>query len=155
MYRIIVMLNNYPELIVESKDFTNEDTIHIKHTHKGDEISPEFFLKNLSPIGKSIAIIFDDLDQPMNHWIIWNIPPIGIIPGNLPEDKILPNLGNAKQRSRYRGPNPPKGITHKYQFSIYILDCELLININSNKKQLLKAMEGHILQYGFINCYYE
>jgi Raf kinase inhibitor-like YbhB/YbcL family protein len=85
----------------------------------------------------------------------WNILAVGIIPKNLPKENILPDLRNAIQKSKYRGPNPPKGIRHKYQFNIYVLDCELTINKNSNKKQLEKAMEGHIIQYGFINGYFE
>jgi len=91
----------------------------------------------------------------MNHWIIWNLPAVNIIPENIPKENILVNSGNAKQRSQYRGPNPPKDIRHKYQFNIYVLDCELELDTNADKKQLVKAMEGHILQYGFIYGYYE
>jgi phosphatidylethanolamine-binding protein (PEBP) family uncharacterized protein len=78
---------------------------------------------------------------------------------NIPEGKILPELGNAMQgvgygRFKYRGPKPPKGTQHKYYFNIYILDCELTIK-NSRKKQVVKAMKGHIIQYGFIDGYFE
>ena len=119
------MNNIYLELKIECNGLKNGETFPLRYTHRGEEISPEFILKNLTTEGKTITIIFDDLDHPMNHWIIWNIPAMDIIPENLPEDKILSNLGNAIQRSKYRGPNPPKGIRHKYQFNIYVLDCEL------------------------------
>jgi Raf kinase inhibitor-like YbhB/YbcL family protein len=145
----------YKELIVRCRDLRNGDTFPIKYTHRGDEISPEFILKNLSQSGKTIAIIFDDLDHPMHHWRIWNIPAISIIPENLLGDKILSDLGSKVPNNKYRGPNPPKGIRHKYQFNIYVLDCELIIKNNSNKKQLVKSMEGHIIQYGSIYGYYE
>lgn len=146
--------NNF-ELLVECNGIKNGEIIPKKYTHRGEEISPEFILKNLSPMGKSISIIFDDLDQHTNHWIIWNIPAINIIPENLPKDKILSDLGSAIQKSRYKGPNPPKGIRHKYQFSIYVLDSALNIKNNSSKMELERAMEGHIIQYGFINGFYE
>jgi len=148
------MDGNIPELIIECNGLKNGGTFPLKNTHRGEEISPEFILKNLTPNGKTIAIIFDDMDQPMNHWIIWNIPLMEIIPENIPEDKILPKFKNARQRSKYRGPNPPKGIKHKYQFNIYILDCELKSK-NYSTNQLKVAMEGHIIQYGFINGYFE
>jgi len=148
------MENIYPELIIECDGFTNGDTFPIKYTHRGEEQSPEFHLKNLSVNAKSITIIFDDL-QAMNHWNIWNIPPLDIIPGNLPGDKDLAILGNAKQRTKYRGPNPPKGVEHKYQFSFFVLDCELKVGGNANKQQLIKAMQGHIVQYGFLCGFFE
>jgi len=158
------MVNNYPELIVECNDLRNGDKIPLKYTGRGDDISPEFILKNLFSNGKTIAIIFDDLKFPIlgtyNHWVIWNIPAMDIIPGDIPKGKILPNLGNAMQgigygRYKYRGPKPPKGTQHEYQFNIYVLDCELNIKNNSRKKQLLQAMESHIIQYGLINGYFE
>jgi Raf kinase inhibitor-like YbhB/YbcL family protein len=149
------MENIYPELIVNCSDLRDGDTFPIKYTHRGEEISPKFVLENLSPNGKTIAIIFDDLDQPMHHWRIWNIPKIDIIPENLPDDKIVSDFGSKIPKNKYRGPNPPKGIRHKYQFNIYVLDCELALKNNSNKNQLVKAMEGHIIQYGFIYGYYE
>ena len=145
----------YSELLIECNDLKNGGTFPIKYTHRGGDISPEFKLKNLDKNGKSIVIIFDDLDKPMNHWIIWNLPVMDIIPENIPEENILVNLGKAKQKRQYRGPNPPKGIKHKYQFNIYILDCVLNIEINVNKKQLVKLLEGHIIQYGTIYGYYE
>jgi phosphatidylethanolamine-binding protein (PEBP) family uncharacterized protein len=86
------MVESYSELIVECKDLQNGGTFPKKYTHKGDGISPEFVFKNLSPNGKAIAIVFDDLDHPMNHWIIWNIPLINIIPENLPENNIITEL---------------------------------------------------------------
>jgi Raf kinase inhibitor-like YbhB/YbcL family protein len=149
------MDNIYPELLVECNDLRSSEIFPEKYTHRGEEISPEFIIRNLSPNGKTITIIFDDLDHPMHHWRIWNLPAIDIIPENLSGDKILSNMGNAIPKNKYRGPNPPKGIRHKYQFNIFVLDCELKIKSNSNKKQLEKAMEGHIIQYGFINGYFE
>ena len=149
------MNKNYCELIIECNELHNGETFPVKYTHRGGDVSPEFKLKNLNKNGKTIVIIFDDLDKPMNHWIIWNLPLMDIIPENNPKENILENIGNAKQKRQYRGPNPPLGIKHKYQFNIYVLDCELNLENNVNKKELVKAMEGHIIQYGFIYGYYE
>jgi len=155
--------SNYEELVFECTDLRNGDMFPEKYTGKGIDISPEFKLNNLSQYGKTIAIILDDITFSffsINHWIIWNLPAMEIIPGNIPEGKILPNLGNAMQgigygRHRYKGPMPLKGRQNKYQFTIYVLDCELTIKNDSHKKQLVKAMDGHIIQYGIINGYYK
>jgi Raf kinase inhibitor-like YbhB/YbcL family protein len=142
-----------PTLIIECDDFQNGGNFPLKYTHRGEEVSPKFFLKDVSPLGKTIAIIFDDVDQPMLYWRIWNIPAAEIIPENLP--KNISDAENAIPKNVYRGPNPPKGVRHQYQFNFFVLDCVLLITHNANKKQLEKAMEGHVVQYGFINGYFE
>jgi len=41
----------------------------------------------------------------------------------------------------------PSG-THRYFFKIYALDSEIGLEAGTNKRQLLKAMEGHILEQG-------
>jgi Raf kinase inhibitor-like YbhB/YbcL family protein len=148
------MENIYPELIVKCKDLINGEIFPEKYTRKYG-FSPEFTFENLKQNGKTIAIIFDDLDEQMNHWMIWNIPIINVIPENIPDAKILSELGNARQKSRYKGPNPPKGIKHKYQFNVYVLDCELKIKNSAKKTELIGAIEGHIIQYGCINGYFE
>jgi Raf kinase inhibitor-like YbhB/YbcL family protein len=50
----------------------------------------------------------------------------------------------------YRGPMPPKGSgPHRYFFKIYALDRQLdLAPQDANKKSLLAAMKGHILDEG-------
>jgi len=158
------MVENIETLVVECSDLVNGGKFPLRYTGRGDDISPEFIIKNLSPNGKTLAIILDDKNVPFfgtyNHWVIWNIPANEKIPGNIPEGKILTDLGNAMQgigygKHKYRGPKPPRGSHHEYIFYIYVLDCELNIKNNSRKKQLLRAIDGHIIQYGTIKGIFE
>jgi Raf kinase inhibitor-like YbhB/YbcL family protein len=70
---------------------------------------------------------------------------------DIPPDETLPN--GARQgisdfgRIGYGGPCPPSG-THRYFFKIYALNTELDLTAGAKKRQLLKAMEGHILAQG-------
>ena len=64
--------------MVECKVLRKGETFPQRFIHRGDEISLEFILKNLSPKEKTIVIIFDDLDNPIHHWRIWNIPATDI-----------------------------------------------------------------------------
>jgi phosphatidylethanolamine-binding protein (PEBP) family uncharacterized protein len=90
-----IMENNYPELIVECNDLRNGETFPIKYTGRGDDISPEFMLKNLSQNGKTIVIIFDDIKHHLfgifNQWVIWNIPAMDIIQKIYPRVKYCRN----------------------------------------------------------------
>jgi len=108
---------------------------------------------------KSIAITMEDIDTPIGvitHWLLWNIPStINEIPENIPHTKIIDSLGGTYQgkgifgKLGYLGPNPPSG-THRYIFKVYGLDTLLDLKPGSNKKALLKAIEGHIIQYGLL-----
>ena len=109
----------------------------IEYTGRGQDISPEFIIKNLSPN------------------VIWNIPATDRIKKNIPVGKTVPMLGNARQGIGYgfhcyAGPKPPKGKKHTYRFTVYSLDCEINISANSMKRNFLKKAERHIIQKGSI-----
>ena len=66
----------------------------------------------------------------------------------VPPDAVLPDGSrqgqNSWRRLGYGGPCPPSG-THRCFFKLYALDTTLDLASDANKKQLLRAMEGHIL----------
>ena len=150
------------KLIVKTAAFEHEGLIPIEHTGYGADRSPELELQNVDERTKSIAIIMDDMGHPIpsyNHWIIWNIPVMEIIPANIPYGKTVEILSGAMQgrgygKHRYRGPKPPFNWSHKYQFNIYTLDCILDLPAASRKRDLLKAIHGHILQQAILVGHY-
>ncbi|MBA7662926.1 hypothetical protein ES703_70959 [subsurface metagenome] len=86
------------------------------------------------------------------HWVLFNLPAeTKELAENIPPDRTLPS--GAKQgtsdfgRIGYGGPCPPSG-THRYFFKIYALDAEAGLEAGAGKRQLLGAMEGHILGQG-------
>jgi Raf kinase inhibitor-like YbhB/YbcL family protein len=158
--RISMDIKREENLTVTSQAFENDGIIPVKYTGKGEDVSPDLELSALSPDAKSIAIIMDDLDFPLgvfNHWVIWNIPAdFSSIPEGISKREIVPELGNAVQgkseyggKHYYRGPLPPFG-THRYVFNVYVLDSVLNLETDAGRDKLMKAMEGHILQYGTI-----
>jgi hypothetical protein len=40
------------------------------------------------------------------------------------------------------------GQTHRYDFKVYALDTALDLQPGATKKDLLKAIRGHVIQYG-------
>ena len=106
-------------MIVTSVGFGNNEMIPKQHTGFGEDLSPELVLKGIPEETVSIAIIMDDLDVPFvrefPHWIIWNIPPIAVIPREIPKgctmnDPICAVQGKAWGRHVYRGPKQPSFI---------------------------------------------
>ena len=155
----IILDTSFDTLHIESSAFEQNGFMPPKYTGRGEDISPELTITGISPDAKSIAIIMDDHDVPvvgiLNHWVIWNIPVQNVIPENIPHGAVVDSLGGAVQgvgygKHGYRGPKPPSFIkkAHRYQFQVYVLDCMLEIDSGSGKTELLKNMDGHILQYG-------
>lgn len=139
------------------------DKFPLEYTGRGQDISPEFIIKNLSPSAKTLAVTLEDLTHPIpnfTHWIIWNIPASDRIEKKIPAGKTVPTLGNACQGigyglHRYAGPKPPKGKKHMYRFTVYSLDCEMNLNPNSTKGSFLKKAKDHILQKGTLKAEFE
>lgn len=142
-------------ITVTSPAFEEAGMIPARYTSDGQDVSPPLKWEGLPEGTKSAALISDDPDAPMKtwvHWVMWNIPAeVKDLPENVPPDAELPD--GSKQgitdfnRHGYGGPSPPSG-THRYYFKIYALDCKLELPSTSQKEDLLKAMEGHILAEG-------
>ena len=105
----------------------------------------------------------DDPDAPggvFTHWLLFNIPPDSReLPEAVPAQAEL--ASGALQgktdfgRTGYGGPCPPPGRPHRYQFTLYALDQPLDLEGGASKKQLLSAMEGHILAQGQLTGTYQ
>lgn len=137
------------ELIISSPVFENGGFIPAKYTCDGDDVNPPLDIKGLPTGTKSLVLIVDDPDAPMgtwDHWIVWNI----LVKDRIEENSVPGVEGvNSFGRHSYGGPCPPSG-THRYFFKVYALDTKLELNPNSKKKDVEKAMKGHVLAQGEI-----
>ncbi len=124
-----------------------------KYTCDGPDVSPPLNWSDVPTETKSLALITDDPDAPMGtwvHWVAWNIPPTAhALEEDVPKRDSLPNgmrQGTTDfRRIGYGGPCPPSG-THRYFFKLYALDTGLNLPPSTTKKELEKAMQGHILK---------
>lgn len=142
-------------LEIKSPAFKNGESIPVKYTGKGEDISPPLEWSGVPEGTKGFALISDDPDAPMGtwvHWVLYNIPAnVTSLPENLPKTETLDNgalQGKSDfKRYGYGGPCPPGG-THRYYFKVYALDTVIKAGPGLTKKQLLKAMDNHILAQG-------
>jgi Raf kinase inhibitor-like YbhB/YbcL family protein len=137
---------------LKSAAFQAGDLIPAKYTCDGEDMSPPLNWSDPPAGTQSFALISDDPDAPVGtwvHWVIWNIPASArALDENLPKTASLPNgvrQGTTDfRRVGYGGPCPPSG-THRYFFKLYALDTTLTLPASTTKKDLEKAMHGHIL----------
>jgi Raf kinase inhibitor-like YbhB/YbcL family protein len=138
-----------------SPAFAAGEKVPKAHTCDGANSSPALVWEGVPPGSQSLALIVDDPDAPVGtwvHWVAYDLPPD--LPG-LPEG--LPNTGkldiggtqgnNDFRKPGYGGPCPPRG-THRYFFKLYALDIPLNWEPGKTKKDLVQAMEGHVLAEG-------
>jgi Raf kinase inhibitor-like YbhB/YbcL family protein len=134
-------------MAIASPAFEHTGTIAVKHTCDGSDVSPPLVIEKVPEGTRSLALIVDDPDAPGGtwvHWVVWNIPPEtgkireGSLPGGAKE-----GVNDFRRRS-YGGPCPPSGV-HRYFFRLYALDKELDLGGSARKRDLLRAMEGHVL----------
>ncbi len=125
----------------------------------GDDISPWIGIDGVNTaITKTLALIMNDPDSPGGggfvHWIAWNIDPVKMIPEKIEKTPgVTFPLGlmqgkNSFGKIGYNGPCPPRGQTHRYFFKLFGVDTTLSLAPGSTKEQLVKALEGHVVQYG-------
>jgi Raf kinase inhibitor-like YbhB/YbcL family protein len=136
------------ELSVKSPVFEANKHIPKKYSCDGDEINPPITIEGVPKEAKTLVLIVDDPDAPMgtfDHWVVWNIPTST---SKISENTVpgTEGLNSARQRG-YMGPCPPSG-THRYFFKVYALDTELKLGVGTKKKDVEKAMQGHILAKG-------
>jgi Raf kinase inhibitor-like YbhB/YbcL family protein len=130
-----------------------------EYTCDGMNVSPRIEISGWNSTSgvSSAAMIMEDPDVPngtFTHWIIWNLPPVSVIPGDIPNVANVTTPINATQGANgigkigYIGPCPPSGKPHRYFLRVYGLDKMLDIKPGSNRSVLENAMMGNIILQG-------
>ncbi len=136
------------KLLVKSSAFENNKPIPVKYTCDGADVNPPLTIDGVPEETKTLVLIVDDPDAPMgtfDHWVVWNIPAAT----RRIEENTVPGIEgmSSYRKHAYGGPCPPYG-THRYFFKVYALDTQLDLKLNSTKRDVEKAMKGHILAEG-------
>jgi Raf kinase inhibitor-like YbhB/YbcL family protein len=143
-------------LVLSSSSFTHQGEIPSKYTCEGNDVSPPLAWSGLPEGTKSLALIMDDPDAPdpkapqrvYVHWVLYNLPAeAGSLAEAVTPHKLPSGTREGKNdwgRTGYGGPCPPIG-RHRYFHKLYALDTVLSDLGTPTKKDLEKAMDGHIL----------
>jgi hypothetical protein len=137
---------------ISSAAFAPQGSIPEKYTCDGQDISPPLSWNDPPQGTQSLTLICDDPDAPVGtwvHWVLFNLPADSrSLPASVPARDQLSDGSlhgrNGWRRRDYGGPCPPSG-THRYFFRLYALDTMLDLKAGATKKDVLAAMEGHVL----------
>ena len=136
-------------MTISSPAFKDMAEIPLKYTGYGKSVVPPLIITGTPANTKSFAIITEDPDAMMgtfDHWVIFNIPGSirEIKEATYPEGSVRGR--NSAGSTSYYGPHPPAGKPHRYIFTFYALDIMLPLKEGAGKHDVMKAMEGHILE---------
>ncbi len=140
--------DKFKDMQLTSSNFNHHGKIPKKYTCDGENVNPALNIEQVPEGTKSLALVVDDPDAPAGdwvHWLVWNISPEikKIEENSVPPSSLegTTDFGAAK----WGGPCPPSG-EHRYFFKVYALDDYLDLDASAVKADVLKAMEGHILE---------
>jgi Raf kinase inhibitor-like YbhB/YbcL family protein len=115
-----------------------------------------------TPAGtQSFVLIMHDLDVDVGkgtgdnlHWLAFNIPGTATaLPQNVPTTASLPDGTIQPRNGRaygFSGPGAPAPIYHHYVFEVWALDSKLGLTDTASRDEVLKAMDGHVLDKGML-----
>ena len=116
-------------------------------------VSPQMAWTNVLPNTVTFSLILHDPDSNRDvlHWMIFNIPAtVRELPEGLPATAQLANGAtqgkNQGDTIGYRALGGGTGPYHHYIFELYALDTKLALGPDATRTEVLKAMEGHILE---------
>jgi hypothetical protein len=139
-----------------SKSFGQNDFLPYRFSLEGRNVSPSLIFRDIPQNAKSLALIMDDPDAPLDtftHWIVWNIDPTTteLKEGKIPEGAKQGT--NDYNKIGYGGANPPDGI-HRYSFRLLALKQKLSLNSRSTAEDFNNEIKNRVLATAELNAYY-
>ena len=148
-------------LEIASPAFKSGERLDRRYSAYGEDISPELRWEKGPEGTKSYALLMEDPDaatpKPFVHWILFNVPADVTdlregVPGTaalaLPEGAMQGT--NSRGSVGYFGPRPPADGEHHYHFQLFALDTTLALKPGAARKDVIDAMNGHVLAHGEI-----
>lgn len=139
-----------------SPAFVDGGALPPRFTGDGDDVSPPLAWDSAPNGTRAFALIVDDPDapdprKPKRTWVHWVVADIPAETTSLPEaasGRAMPQGAvegrNDSNDVGYSGPYPPVG-RHRYFFRLHALDSPVRLPQGHTKAELLKAIEGHVL----------
>jgi Raf kinase inhibitor-like YbhB/YbcL family protein len=133
-----------------SPAFKADNIIPQKYSSAGSDINPPITLEGIPQEARSLVLVIEDPDPPTGswvHWIVYDIP----VRSSIEENSVPGKEGlNDFHKTRYGGPWPPDR-KHRYRFVVFALDTILNIPPGTDKKDVVFAMNGHVIDVA--ECY--
>ncbi|HET9947758.1 MAG TPA: YbhB/YbcL family Raf kinase inhibitor-like protein [Longimicrobiales bacterium] len=150
--------------VVESPTLRTGRPMPRDYAPDGRNVSPPLTWRGLPDGTRELVVICQDHGAgnppPWVHWVVYNVPAtVDGLPEGIPFDPSDPMpaglegvaQGNNSWGLRmYRGPAPPEGSLHHYDFTVLALDAELDLPPGLTRAEVLEAARGHVIGEGHL-----
>ena len=141
---------------VTSTAFGQDESIPVRFTCDGDEVSPPLAWSGVPASSAALALVVDDPDAPSGtfiHWAVYNIDPAqsALAAGEVPTGAS--QAKNSGGGVGYTGPCPRSG-THHYRFTVVALDAPTGLDQGSSLDDALAAVDDHAIASGTLTGTY-
>jgi len=155
---------------ITSSAFAPGGEIPARFTQSGENLSPSLQWAHAPSGTRSVVIVVEDPDAPLPipfvHAIAYNLPAEGVLAeGAIPNRTATESQTHSGQiqigkstfgKALYRGPGPiPDHGPHDYCFQVFALDCTLTFPSPPRRREILTAIESHLLAKGLLVGTYE
>ena len=150
-----------------SPTFSNLEPFPLKYTKDGEGISPPLQWSDVPRQTRELALIFEMTttrtnEPPFAQWVIYNIPPEwdelpeGITHQRQPEKAPVTRQGtNSLENVGYDGPQGVISRSVNLRFRLFALDVPLDLPEGASRDDLLRAMEGHVIDQAELKTFYQ
>lgn len=154
LFLLIVFISHTAfALDLQSDAFENKGYIPDRYTCDAQDFSPSLSWSDIPKNAKSFVLICDDSDSSFKiwvHWVVFNIPlEVTSLKENISKEELselaITEGTNDFGKVGYQGPCPPLGKPHRYSFKLYALSITLVLEEGASKKDVIEAMQGHIV----------
>jgi Raf kinase inhibitor-like YbhB/YbcL family protein len=150
-------------LTLTSPAFADGQTIPVKYTRDGENLSPPLKWTGVPEGTRSFIVIVEDPDAPrgmFRHWAVYNIPADrdGLAQSvDTGPDHAMRYGRNDFGNSSYDGPEPPQGHgVHHYHFRLGALSVpNLSIPGDAGVERIWKEAEKHLIEEARLTGIYE
>jgi Raf kinase inhibitor-like YbhB/YbcL family protein len=149
-------------IVVQSPAMTTGQMMARDFSPDGRNVSPPLTWGPLPAGTRQLVVICQDHGAgnppPWVHWLVYNIPATARgLPEGMPIDRADPmpaglegatHGNNSWNLAMYRGPAPPAGTVHDYDFTVLALNAELNLPSGLTRAEVLEAVAGHVIGQG-------
>ena len=114
--------------------FKNGGVIPKKYTGQGKDISPGFVFKCVPKDVNKLKFRCVDPDASGKPWTHWDVDlkpgtkKLGENIGKKGSSSIIKTYPNSWGKKKYQGPLPPKGDAHKYNFILFAIKGDKIVD---------------------------
>lgn len=129
----------------------------LRHTCYRHNFSPAVTIERAPAAARSFAVFLEKTNENEDnvlHWALFNIPPdTKTLAENVPKQPEYNGMRHAANdfgNAEYAGPCEPKG-RQNYRLRVFALDRELSQPASVARQELVRAMNGHIIDMAEID----